>query len=113
FRQRSIAGDFNGLAKKLNICSGWQDQQRRKSEIYKILSGIAQGNDAIAQAARQVKADMNMVERHHLNRDFRTIDPTYYEADIHMLHMDIGSNADDFGTFMCCYTKPTTAWARN
>ncbi|MDB5492539.1 MAG: hypothetical protein JWO78_2388 [Micavibrio sp.] len=115
FMARRIAGDFNALARHIHEqypCRSSQISARR--DVFKYLNHVAGQGDDMARAARQVLADMTMLEQKLFTPDLRVIGPDYYiDPSIPYLHMDVGQAMDEMGTFMCNYNDPVTAWARN
>lgn len=116
-RPRAIKGDFNALAEKLHIYKTHSEQSNKdkKSEIYALLENVARRDDETGAAARQVYADIDALKRRKLDYELRIIGHDYYDHEpvIHSFHTDGGNETDDFGVFMCCYTRPTTAWVMN
>lgn len=109
---RSISGDFNALAQQLYLGLDYHEMFQKRAETYTRLRELAQGEDAIAVAARQVLYDIAMVEAQGADPDLRIAGVGYYNISTYSLHMDGGNDDEGFGTFMCNYTTPTTRWAR-
>lgn len=111
---RTIFGDYDELARQLYIVTTWCEQMMtHRDAIRTKLENIATCDDAVGQAARQVMEDQDWVIRRGLRPDFRIAGPDFYEYAIYQPHMDIGDEADEFGTFSCGYTQPVTGLARN
>lgn len=111
---RTIAGNYNELARQLYITKSWCEQiNDKREEIRQKLETIATYDDEVGEAARQVMADQDMVIARGLTPDFRIAGPDYYEYAIYQPHIDNGDDRDDFGLFNCGYTEPVTGLARN
>lgn len=111
---RQIKGAYNELAQQLYIAKTWCEQMMtRRDDIREKLEDIATHEGDVGDAARQVKADQDLIVSKGLEPDFRIVGPDFYEYAIYEPHMDIGDPDDEFGTFSCNYTAPVTGIARN